>query len=119
MKIFLLALTSSLFFHLAWADDKEVLTEAEKTKVLEKHRDGSLQLAEEQDILSADVQDLISEQTDPKVIKLLSEVETLMTETIDELEMEKTGGETIAIETDIIETIFEAAQQKSQQSGEG
>ena len=69
-------------------------------------------LAGVQDELSADVQDLIEEQTDEKVIQLLEQVEEIMAEVTDELDQHDTGGATIAAETDIIEKIFEAAKQK-------
>ena len=85
---------------------------------LEKHREGSKKLATEQDDLSADVQDMIDEQTDPEVIKLLHEVEETMADATDQLESTKTDGSTIAIETEIIEKIFEAAKKK-QQNGKG
>lgn len=81
-------------------------------EVLAKHQKGSTQLASEQDELSADVQDLIDEQTDEKVIVLLEEVEEIMAEVTDDLDSNETGGPTIAAETDIIEKIFDAAKQK-------
>ncbi len=86
-------------------------------KAAAKHREGSQNLAGEQDELAADVQDLIEEQTDEKVIALLEEVEEVMAEVIDSLDAVKTGGPTIAAETEIIEKIFEAAKQRSQQNG--
>ena len=82
---------------------------------LEKHQVGSGKLANEQDELSADVQELIDEQTSPEVIALLEEVETVMSEVIDNLDARDTGGPTIAAETEIIEKIFEAAKKKAQQ----
>ena len=92
------------------------VTEAQKEAV-EKHREGAQNLAGEQDELAADVQDLIEEQTDEKLIALLEEVEEVMAEVIDSLDETNTGGPTIAAETEIIEKIFEAAKQRSQQSG--
>jgi len=95
---------------------------AAKTEdVLKNHSKESIKTANEQDELSADVQDLIQEQTDPKVVKLLDEAESLMGEATERLEDKKTGGETIAIETEIIEKIYAAAKQKqkSKQKGEG
>ena len=92
------------------------VTEAQK-QAAEKHREGSQNLAGEQDELAADVQDLIEEQTDEKLIALLEEVEEVMAEVIDSLDETDTGGPTIAAETEIIEKIFEAAKQRSQQSG--
>ena len=91
-------------------------TEGEK-KAVAKHADGSRKLAEEQDELSADVQDLIEEQTNEKVIQLLEQVEEIMAEVTDSLDETNTGGTTIAAETEIIEKIFEAAKQRAQQSG--
>jgi hypothetical protein len=87
--------------------------------VLKNHSKGSLKTANQQDELSADVQDLIQEQTDPKVVQLLEEAEDLMGEATERLEDKKTGGETIAIETEIIEKIYEAAKQKQKSKGEG
>ena len=40
-----------------------------------------------------------------------------MAEVIDSLDAVKTGGPTIAAETEIIEKIFEAAKQRSQKNG--
>jgi len=113
-KTILLTIASVLLTH-AWAETapEKKLTEQERAEAMVEHRDGSAKLADDQDAVSADVQELIDEQTNPKVIKLLSEVETLMAEAIDQLELQKTGGETIAIETEIIEKIYEAAKEKS------
>ena len=88
--------------------------------VLKDHSKESIKTANEQDELSADVQDLIQEQTDPMVVKLLDEAENLMGEATERLENKKTGGATIAIETEIIEKIYAAAKQKqkSKQKGE-
>lgn len=85
---------------------------------LKKHQEGAKKLAIEQDDLSADVQDLVDEQTDPEVIKLLRELEEIMADATDELEATKTGGGTIAIETEVIEKIFEAAKKKQQKSSD-
>jgi hypothetical protein len=79
------------------------------------HRDGSTKLAEDQDELSADVQQLVIEQTMPKVIELLEEVESIMDETTDRLVETDTGGETIAAQTEIIEKIHAAAKQRQSQ----
>jgi len=82
---------------------------------LVKHAEGSKKLAHDQDELSADVQDLIDEQTDPAVIKLLREIEVIMADATDLLEQQNTGGATIATETEVIEKIFEAAKKKKEQ----
>jgi hypothetical protein len=89
----------------------------EPAKVLEKHREGSADVAGKQDELSADVQQLTLEQTVPQVIELLEEVETIMDDAIDWLLEHDTGGRTIAAQTEVIEKIFEAAKQRQQQSG--
>jgi hypothetical protein len=83
------------------------------------HREGSAKLAEDQDELSADVQQLILEQTLPQVIKLLEEVEEIMDETTDRLDQPDTGGETIAAQTEIIEKIHAAAKKRQSQNGSG
>ncbi|MGJ8656704.1 MAG: hypothetical protein ACSHX6_09650 [Akkermansiaceae bacterium] len=99
------------------AKNKKPLAKAED--VLKQHAKDSIKTANEQDELSADVQDLIQEQTDPKVVELLDEAEALMGEATELLENKKTGGGTIAIETEIIEKIYEAAKKKQQSKGEG
>lgn len=93
------------------------LRAAEETReeLLAKHRDGSTKLADEQDELAADVQQLIIEQTVPQVIELLSQVEDIMDETIDRLAETDTGGETMAAQTEIIEKIHAAAKKRQAQ----
>ena len=86
---------------------------------LAMHRDGSSKLADEQDELSADVQQLVIEQTAPKVIELLADVENIMDEATDRLADTDTGGETIAAQTEIIEKIHAAAKEKQSQGGAG
>jgi len=80
----------------------------------QRHKEGSEKLAEDQDELAADIQELIDDQTNDKVIDLLKLVEGMMNEAIDSLEEYNTGGETIAAQTEIIEKIFEAAEKKNQ-----
>ena len=86
---------------------------------LEIHSQGALRLAGEQDELSADVQDLIDEQTDSEIIELLREIEVIMADATDLLDQKETGGPTIATETEVIEKIFEAAKKKKQKRQEG
>ncbi len=82
-----------------------------------EHQEGSTKLSERQDELAADVQQLIIEQTHPKVIELLESVEEAMDEASGLLLEHDTGGTTIAAETDVIERIFEAAKERQKQSG--
>jgi hypothetical protein len=84
-----------------------------------RHQDGSTKLADEQDELSADVQQLALEQTVPKVIELLTEVEDIMAEATDWLADYDTGGRTIAAQTEIIEKIYEASKERQKQQGSG
>ncbi len=84
-----------------------------------KHKEGSSKVADEQDELSADVQQLVIEQTVPKVIELLSEVEKIMDEATDLLAESDTGGVTIAAQTEIIEKIHAAAKEKQSKGGGG
>ncbi len=86
-------------------------------QVLADHKKGSLRIAHEQDELSADVQELIQEETNEKVIDFLNQAEDLMNLVTDRLEALDTSGETIAIETEIIEKIAAAAQQKQSSDG--
>ncbi|MFP6881396.1 MAG: hypothetical protein VCA34_10625 [Roseibacillus sp.] len=94
----------------------EAVTEGQRNAVA-KHAIGSQKLSGEQDELSADVQELIDEQTSEKVIQLLEQVEEIMAEVTTSLDQPDTGGGTIAAETEIIEKIYEAAKQRSQQNG--
>jgi hypothetical protein len=84
-----------------------------------KHQEGSNIVADKQDELAADVQQLVVEQTIPKVIELLNEVETIMDEATDQLAKYETGGQTIAAQTEIIEKIHAAAKEKKKQQGSG
>jgi hypothetical protein len=85
----------------------------------EKHKTQAEELAEEQDNLSADVQQLVIEQTHPKVIELLGEVEDIMDEVVELLAEADTGGKTLAAQTEIIEKIHAAAKERQQQQGSG
>lgn len=86
---------------------------------LDRHRDGSSEVADAQDELSADVQQLTIEQTVPEVIKLFKEVETIMDEATDHLAANDTGGQTLAAQTEVIEKIHAAAKERQKQSGSG
>lgn len=96
------------------AKNKTPIEKLSKKDAVKKHSMESGNVALDQDELSADVQDLIQEQTDRKVIQLLLEAEGLMGEATEKLEKSETGSPTIAIETEIIEKIYEAAKQKKQ-----
>jgi len=98
---------------LALADEKP------QDDVLARHREGSIKVADQQDELSADVQQLTIEQTVPKVIELFGEVKKIMDEATDQLAEADTGGRTLAAETEIIEKIHEAAKEKQKQQGSG
>lgn len=95
-------------------DSAKKPTEAEKAKALVEHQDGSEKVSIDQDKQTANAQELLLEQTNQKVIELLTEVETLMAKTTDKLEDGDTSGDTIAMQTEIIEKIYEAAKEKSQ-----
>lgn len=84
-----------------------------------KHREGSEKVANDQDELSADVQQLTIEETVPQVIELLQEVGDIMDEATDLLLEQDTGGKTIAAQTEIIEKIHAAAKERQKQQGSG
>lgn len=88
-------------------------------EIVAKHREGSNKVADKQDELSADVQQLVIEQTVPQVIELLNDVEKIMDEATDQLADSDTGGKTIAAQTEIIEKIHAAAKEKQKQQGGG
>jgi hypothetical protein len=99
-----------------------LLLAAEEKKpddVLAEHREGANKVADKQDELSADVQQLTIEQTVPQVIELLNEVEKIMDEATDQLAAAETGGTTLAAQTEIIEKIHAAAKEKQKQQGSG
>lgn len=87
--------------------------------VLTQHREKSAKVADQQDELSADVQQLTIEQTVPQVIALLDEVGKIMDEATDMLTDSDTGGGTMAAQTEIIEKIHAAAKEKQKQQGSG
>ncbi len=99
-----------LFPALLMAEDEAV---ADKQAL---HKEGSAKVADKQDELSADVQQLTIEQTVPEVIELLNDVEKIMDEATDRLAEQDTGGDTIAAQTEIIERIHDAAKEKKKQS---
>lgn len=110
----------SIFFLALLGGASHAADEAEETRsAVEVHAEGSEQLADEQDELSADVQQLVIEQTIPQVIELLDKVEGIMDETTDYLADTDTGGQTIAAQTEIIELIHQAAKARQQQGGSG
>lgn len=83
------------------------------------HREGASQVADRQDELSADVQQLKIEQTVPQVIELFNDVEKIMDEATEQLASGDTGGRTIATQTEVIEMIHAAAKEKQKQQGSG
>ena len=110
-----LALFSAAPADTAPTEDKK-LTEAEKAKAMAEHLEGSEVLSIDQDKQSANTRELIMEQTNPTVIELLKDVESLMGKATDSLEDGETGGDTIAMQTEIIEKIYEAAKQRQSSS---
>jgi hypothetical protein len=97
--------------------DAKPAPQPDPKELLAKHQEGASGVADKQDELSADVQQLTIEQTIPKVIELFKEVEGIMDEATDWLTEYDTGGRTIAAQTEVIEKIFEAAKQRQQQGG--
>jgi len=80
------------------------------------HTKSSYNLSIDQDELNADLQELIDSQTNEQVILFLKQAEALMAEVTDNLEENDTTNKTIGAETEVIEKIYEAAKQKSQES---
>jgi hypothetical protein len=78
--------------------------------------DASTKLADEQDELQADLMDLISTQSDAKVIKLLKRCQKATNDAVDLLEVGNTGGQTIAAQTEVIELIYKATKQMNSDS---
>ena len=84
-----------------------------------KHKEGAVKVARDQDELSADVQQLVMEQTIPQVILSFNDAKKIMDEATDRLKNADTGGQTMAAQTEVIEKIHAAAKAKQQQSGNG
>jgi len=108
------------FILLAFALSGSAFAEPEqKQSIEEKHEEGASKVAEDQDELSADVQQLTVEETVPQVIELLEQVEGIMDEATDRLMKPDTGGETIAAQTEVVEKMLAAAQERQKQKGSG
>ncbi len=112
--LILASLTSLADEHANKSAANESTADQNTASILQHHGEKAQLLSLEQDELSADVQDLIDEQTDPEVIKMLREIEMIMADATDLLDQKNTGGATIATETEVIEKIFEAAKKKQQ-----
>lgn len=82
-----------------------------------RHQKNAEKLASEQDELTANVKQMILEQTAPPVIKLLEQVKDAMNDSSDGLSSHDTGGATIAAETDVIEKTLDAAKERQKQQG--
>ena len=109
----------SLFFRITTIIFCTSAISAADDPVLTEHQENSSKVANRQDELSADVQQLTIEQSIPKVIELLNEVEAIMDEATDKLAAADTGGGTLAAQTEIIEKIHAAAKEKQNQQGSG
>lgn len=79
---------------------------------------GVQETTDQQDELSADLQELIQQETNQKVIEFLSQAEELMSQSTDLLESQTTGQSSIVINNEVIERLYNAAKQKSQSPGQ-
>lgn len=75
-------------------------------------------VAQQQDELTADIQELMEIQTNEEVISKLEEVENTMLEATLNLYEGDNSGKTLAAQTEVIEKIYEAAKKKQQGQGE-
>lgn len=117
----LLASGSALF-----AEEQKVpVAEATENQALVVSKETILQkkvekVTDEQDELQADAQDLAAGQTNQKIIEFIEECQNAMNDAIDNLEKFDTGKGTIAAQTEVIEKIYKAAEQKANgKSGSG
>ncbi len=83
----------------------------------DEQKNKTSKVADDQDELQADVQELAAVQTEQEIIRLMEECRHAMNDAIDELEFFRTGSKTIAAQTEVIEKIYKAAEQKAQGSG--
>ena len=80
----------------------------------QKEKEGLLDaLYQSQDNLQAHWQELQADYDNPKIEPLLKECQKAMNDVLDYLEQEETGGPTLAAESEVIEKIYEAAEQKA------
>ena len=112
--LILASLTSLADEHANKSAANESTADQNTASILQHHGEKAQLLSLEQDELSADVQDLIDEQTDPEVIKMLREIEMIMADATVGGNHKNTSGATIATETEVIEKSFEAAKKKQQ-----
>lgn len=117
MKAPLAILSFCALAALAPAAEEPAKDAPSKEEARAQHKEGSDKVAEDQDELSADVEQLVIEQTVPKVIELLGKVEDIMDEATEKLAKADTGADTIAAQTEIIELIHAAAKERQSQSG--
>lgn len=117
----LLAFGSALF-----AEEQKVpVAEATEKKAPAVSKETILQkkvekVTDDQDELQADAQDLAAGQTNQKIIEFIEECQNAMNDAIDNLEKFDTGKGTIAAQTEVIEKIYKAAEQKANgKSGSG
>lgn len=93
-------------------EKKQKLSKAEEKAQLIDRKKKAKTLSLSQDELSADVQEMIEDQTNEQVIQSFEEVEELMAQVTDNLSTSDTGKSTLYHQTKIIEKIFEAAKKK-------
>lgn len=101
--------TSFIFFIVCLGTILNAMSE-KNTETISPERKASIRaLAKQQDELQADLDEIISDQTDEEVIKLLNLCHKAMNDAIDLLdEQHKTDGDTLAAQSDVIEQIFQA-----------
>ena len=78
----------------------------------------TLGLAKRMDDLSAEAQDLVWNHTNTKLTDFLKEIDNAMLDARDLLEAQKTGGDTVAAQQDVLEKIYEAAKKAAQNSAQ-
>jgi hypothetical protein len=115
---------SGILFPLAlWAgpvraEEPPVSAAADPKARIAELNDRTLGLAKRMDDLSAEAQDLAWNHTNPKLAEFLKEIDNAMLDARDLLEAQKTGGETVAAQQDVLEKIYEAAKKAAQNSAQ-
>lgn len=80
---------------------------------------GAKKLQQDQDNVVSDANDLVALIQDPKPIAVARQIIQLMTDTSTKLSQDDTGGETIANETAVIESLYDLAKSLMQEPQEG
>ena len=105
---FVISLSSTAQSLNQYSEEKRALSGEQLKKEVNLRKVQAEKLSKTQDELSADLQELIEDQTDDEMVVLLTEVEELMANVTENLEGHETGLDTLHHENVIIEKLNDA-----------